>query len=153
MKTLICFLLILSQYCFSQKPKPFKTCSKTVNYIVDDWELRKKFGMDLAIPDCNPTYAGGAEELMKFLKANSINESIHIFRASICFVVNCKGQIGNFQIVNSPDEDLVKQVFEVIKKMPQKWRPATSKDGKPVDSYQMLTVTVKSSKFLDVYYK
>lgn len=153
MKIFVCFFVILSQCCFAQNPKPFKTCSKNIHYAVDDWVLRKKAGMDLSIPLSNARYAGGAEALLNDFNAHSIDESIYTFRTAIYFVVNCKGQIGNFQIVDDVHDDLVNQVFEVVKKMPQKWKPAISKEGKAVDSYQVITLTVKSSKIIDVQYK
>ena len=154
MKTLLYFILILSQYCFSQKPKPFKTCSKTVNYSVDDWEFRKKVGMDLKIPDCNPSYAGGVEELHKYFKANSVSNS-YTYTSSISFVVNCKGKVGNYQIVNGKEDMGIyaEQVLEKVKKMPQRWKPAISKEDKPVDSYQILQFTIVKGKFRDVDYK
>ncbi|PWA05913.1 hypothetical protein [Flavobacterium psychrotolerans] len=155
MKTLLFFLVILSQYCIAQSPKPFETCRKTITYTVDDWVLRKKVGMDLTIPFSNPKFGGGVEELKKYFKANSLSNS-NTFRILIGFIVNCKGQIGDFQIVSDEIGDLVilsEQVLEIVKKMPRKWKPATSKEGKPVDSYQVIQFTIIKGKFRDVEYK
>ena len=150
-------LVILCQFCFAQSPKPFKTCGKTVTYTVDDWQLRKKVGMDLNIPVSNPIYVGGVKELMKYFKANSIDDSPYTFRTFIHFVVNCKGQIGDFQILldgkGNIKQELLDQVLYRSKKMPRKWKPAISKEGKAVDSYQMITLTIKGSKIIDVEYK
>jgi len=154
MKTLLFFLVIFSNYCFAQDLKPFKTCTKTVNYTVDDWVLRKKVGMDLNIPDCNPSYNGGVDELKNFFRANAIEDSIYLFRTAISFVVNCKGQIGDFQFLHEGKvESRQEQVLAVVKKMPRKWKPAISKEGNPVDSYQIIIITTKSSKIIDVEYK
>jgi len=155
MKILLFFSVILSQYCFAQTPKPFKTCSKTVNYTVDDWELRKKAGMDLSIPVVNPSYVGGVDELKKIFAANSIDDSPYIYRTFISFVVNCKGQIGNFQFMNDAKADkqqqqALNQILEIVKKMPRKWKPAISKEGNPVDSYQIIKLTIRGSKIIDV---
>ena len=151
---IIFFLLIFSQCAFAQTPKPFKTCSKTVNYTVDDYVLRKKVGMDLHIPVSNPSYFGGVNALKKIFAANPIDNSIYMFRTSICFVVNCKGQIGDFQfLVDGKVEERQKQVLDKVKKMSGIWKPAISKDGKPVDSYQVITLTTKGSEIIDVEYR
>jgi len=154
MKTLFFFLVIFSNYCLAQNQNPFKTCTNKVYYTVDDWVLRKKVGMDLNFPDCSPTYDGGVEELKKFFRANSIDDSIYLFRTAISFVVNCKGQVGNFQFLYEGKADSrQEQVLDLVKKMPRKWKPAISKEGKPVDSYQIIILTTKGSKIIDVEYK
>jgi hypothetical protein len=158
MKSLLCFFVILSQHCFAQNPKPFKTCNKTVDYTVDDWQLRKKVGMDLTIPVSNPSYIGGAEELKRFFKANSIDNSPYLFRTFIGFVVNCKGQLGNFQFIidkkgDEQREQALEQVLDIAKKMPLKWKPAISKEGKPIDSYQIIALTIRGSDIIEVEYK
>ena len=56
MKKLLFLLVFLSQYGFTQNPKPFVTCSKKILYTVDDLQLRKKVGLDLDFPLSNPTY-------------------------------------------------------------------------------------------------
>lgn len=153
MKIFLFFFVIFSQYCFAQSQKTFKPCSKTINYTVDDWMLRKKVGMDLTIPLSNPRYVGGVEELTKYFAANPINDSDYGFRTFIGFVVNCKGEVGNFQIVSEGRGDLREQVLEKVKKMPQKWKPAISKEGKPVDSYQIIILTLAKGKFTYVEYR
>lgn len=155
MKKILILLLLLSHYCFSQKAKPFKTCSKKIAYTVDDWKLRKKVEMDIAIPFSNPKFSGGAEELIKYFKANSLPNS-NIFRTLISFVVNCEGEVGSFQVLSDSKADKIvldEQVLAIVKKMPRKWKPATTKDGKPVDSYQVLQLTIQNGKFTDVQYK
>lgn len=142
--------VLFSQYCVAQSPKTFKTCSKTVSYTVDDWMLRKKVGMDLAIPLSNPKYEGGVEALTQYFSVRSIDDSDHAFRTFIGFVVNCKGETGDFQIVSEGKGDYRDQVMEVVKKMPARWKPATSKEGKPVDSYQIIILTVAKGKFTQV---
>ena len=154
MKIHLYTFLAISQLCIAQKPKPFKTCAKSITYTVDDWELRKKVGMDLTLPMTNPSYIGGNKELLKFFKANPIQDSDYIFRTFIYFVVNCKGELGDFKFLNYENADESrKQLFEIVKNMPWKWKPAMSKDGKPVDSYQIIKLTTKGGETIDVYYK
>ena len=120
MKATLFFLVIFSQYCFAQSSKPFKTCSKTINYTVDDWVLRKKVGMNLNIPLSNPRYKGGVKELTKYFAANPLNNSETLFRTFIGFVVNCKGQVGDFQILSDGKGELLtlsEQVLEIVKKI------------------------------------
>jgi len=152
MKIFFYLFLITSQIGFAQQSKPFKTCSKTVNYAVDDLVLRKKVGMDLKVPVSNPTYFGGTQALKSFFAANPIDDSIYIFRTLIGFVVNCKGEIGNMEIISDAKDDKVQQALTVAKKMPR-WKPAISEKGKPIDSYQVITLTVKGSQIIDVEYK
>ena len=125
--------------------------SKTVNYTVDDYVLRKKVGMHLNIPASNPSYFGGAEALKNYFAATSLTKR-EMFRIFIGFVVNCKGKVGNFQIVSEGRSDMHNEVFEIAKKM-QRWKPALSKQGKPVDSYQILTLTIYKENIIDAYYK
>jgi hypothetical protein len=155
MKKLLFLFVLLSQYGIAQTPKPFVTCSKKISYTVDDLQLRKKVGMDLIFPLSNPTYFGGEEALKKYFLTNPLNHS-KTFRILIGFAVNCKGQLGNFIIANEGEGELTtieSQILEIAKKMPQKWKPATSADGKPVDSYQVIQFTIVKGKFRDVYYK
>ena len=155
MKKLLFLFVLLSQYAIAQNPKPFVTCSKKISYTVDDLDLRKKVGMDLAFPLSNPTYFGGEEALKKYFLTNPLNHS-KTFITIIGFAVNCKGQIGNFLIASNGQGEMLtlsEQVLEIVKKMPQKWKPATSADGKPVDSYQVIQFTIVKGKFRDVYYK
>ncbi len=155
MKRSLYILLIISQLSIAQKQKTFKTCAKSVVYTVDDWELRKKVGMDLKLPLSNPEYIGGSEELMKFFKGNPIDDSNYTFRTFIYFVINCKGELGDVKLLNSENADTGRrqQLLEIAKHMPRKWKPAISKEGKPVDSYQIIKLSTAGSKTTDVYYK
>ena len=155
MKKLLFIFVLLSQYGFAQNPKPFETCSKKISYTVDDLNLRKKVGMDLVFPLSNPTYLGGEEALKKYFLTNPLNTS-KTFRTLIGFAVNCKGKLGNFLIASNGEGELLtlsEQVLEIVKKMPRKWKPATSINGKSVDSYQVIQFTIVNGKFRDVYYK
>jgi hypothetical protein len=155
MKKILFLFVLLSQYAIAQNPKPFVTCSKKISYTVDDLDLRKKVGMDLTFPLSNPTYFGGEEALKKYFLTNPLNHS-KTFRTLIGFAVNCKGQLGNFLIASHGEGEIdlySKQVLEIVKKMPRKWKAATSEDGKPIDSYQVIQFTIVNGKFRDVYYK
>ena len=154
MKITLFIFLTISQLSIAQKQKTFKTCAKNVTYTVDDWELRKKVGMDLELPSSNPEYIGGTKELTKFFNGNQIEDSNYAFRTFIYFVINCKGELGEFKLLNGEDSDVSrKQLLEIAKKMPRKWKPAVSKEGKPVDSYQIIKLTNTGSKVTDVQYK
>ena len=154
MKITLFIFLIISQLGIAQKQKTFKTCANKITYTVDDWELRKKVGMDLNLPASNPEYIGGTKELTKFFNGNQIEDSNYVFRTFIYFVINCKGELGDFKLLKGEDLDVSrKQLLEIAKKMPRKWKPAVSKEGKPVDSYQIIKLTNAGSKITDVQYK
>jgi hypothetical protein len=131
------------------------TCSQTM-YSVDDFLVKEKFG-DNTKPTTNPTFTGGLDELKKHFVANPLTDkkaAKMVFRVSIAFIVTCDAKAGNFIIITKGKGDLERyanQVLAIVNRMPQNWQPATI-DGKPVDSYQVLSFTVESGKLDNVSY-
>lgn len=155
MKKHLFFILIFSQVSLAQEPKPFKTCNKIVNYTVDDLDLRKNVGLNLAFPHTNSYYTGGTEMLKKYFLSKT-PKLTGTFRTLISFVVNCKGQVGNFEVVlknEGVSPTFTNEILEIAKKMPPKWKAATSKEGNPVDSYQVLQFTIVGGRVRDINYK
>lgn len=121
-------------------------CDKENIYSVDDILLKGKVGQ-FKKADINPKYSGGVEKLKSFFSNNKLTDNRAngiVFRVSIGFVVNCKGEAGNFHIITEGKgnlRELAQQVLEKVKIVPDKWVPATV-DSQNVDSYQVLSFTV-----------
>jgi len=120
--------------------------SKNVYSVDKEFLLREKVG-ELPIADNNPEFEGGIEALKSYFAENPLTDTKVkdlVFRVSIGFVVNCKGETGNFQILTKGKGELetfANQVLERVNNMPQNWKPA-KKNGEVVDCYQVLSFTV-----------
>lgn len=132
-------------------------CNEKNIYSVHDDLLNDKV-QSLPKPDTNPQYAGGLDKLKKYFEDNPLTDTKalnKIFRVHISFIVNCRGEAGNYQIISVGQgelETLANQVLEVVNNMPQDWRPALKND-KTVDSYQTLSFTVVSGRLGKVSYR
>ena len=120
--------------------------SKNVYSVDKEFLLKEKVG-ELPIADNNPEFEGGIEALKSYFAENPLTDNKAkelVFRVSIGFVVNCRGEAGDFQILTKGKGDLetfANQVLERVNSMPQNWKPA-KKNGKVVDCYQVLSFTV-----------
>ena len=80
-------------------------------------------------------------------------------RFMIGFGLNCNGVANHFWMTDLRNElvmDWGETIFEVIQQIPQQWQPAkwTSTDSVssiPVDSYQVLDVTIQGGKFIRAF--
>jgi hypothetical protein len=119
---------------------------KNVCSVDREFLLKEKVG-ELPLAGTNPEFEGGIEALESYFADNPLTDDKAkelVFRVSIGFVVNCKGEAGNFQILTRGKGELetfANQVLERVNNMPQNWKPAT-KNGKTVDCYQVLSFTV-----------
>lgn len=133
-------------------------CDKDNLYSVDDFLLKEAFGNNYSKPDKNPTFNGGIEKLKQYFAQNSLTDKRaqnNIFRVSIGFMVNCNGQIGDFQIITKGKGDLKElsnQVLDIVNKMPNDWKPA-EKNGQQVDCYQILNFSVMQGGLDKVTYR
>jgi hypothetical protein len=133
-------------------------CDKANLFSVDDFLLKEAFGSNYSNPDKNPSFNGGIEKLKQYYAQNPLTDKRaqnNIFRVSIGFMVNCNGQIGNFQIVTKGKGDLkelANQVLDIVNKMPNDWIPA-DKNGQKVDCYQILNFSVMQGSLDKVTYR
>ena len=120
--------------------------------------LKSQVGQNLVKSDINPLFKGGLDELKKYFTLHALTDTRAkeiVFRVHIGFLVNCKGQAGNFQIISKGKghlQDLAQQVLTIVKDMPQNWQPATA-DNKTVDSYQILSFTIAGGALDKVSYR
>lgn len=132
-------------------------CDFSNLYSVNDILLKQKLG-DQQLPEQNPKYEGGLEGLRSFFGKNNLADNRAqsiVFRVHIGFVVNCRGEAGNFEIISEGKgdlKDLGEQVLKVAKQIPGKWTPASTK-GNNVDCNQVLSFTVASGKLDKVTYR
>lgn len=133
-------------------------CDKDNVFSVDDFLLKDAIGSNYSKPDKNPSFNGGIEKLKEYFVLNPLTDKRAqniIVRVSIGFIVNCNGQIGNFQIVTKGKgelKELANQVLEIVNEMPVDWIPA-EKDGQKVDCYQILNFTVMQGSLEKVTYR
>ena len=97
-----------------------------------------------------PQYPGGIKALLAFLKKN-INSPADVeegedVSVKIKFVVNYRGSVESFNIVQSGGDAFDKEVIRVLKKMPL-WIPGKS-NGENVSVYYVVPV-----KFTNEFYK
>ena len=131
-------------------------CLQTI-YSVYDFLLKEKIG-EKSQPTTNPTFTNGIDELKNYFTDNPLtDEKVQqsIFRVAISFIVDCKGEAGNFEIITKGKGDMAtyaNQVLAVVNSMPQKWQAATV-EGKPVDCYQVLSFMVMNGRLDKVSYR
>lgn len=131
--------------------------NKELYAVAKEFLLKEKIG-EKPEPDTNPYFDGGIEELIQFFAKNELTDQRAkdlMFSVVIAFVVDCNGKAGNFAIISKGKglgETLANQVLEKVNKMPQNWKPAT-KNGKTVDSYQVLYFSIDDGKFAKVSYR
>lgn len=133
-------------------------CDNKNIYSVDKETLLKEKVGELPIADTNPEFEGGIEALKKYFSENPLTSDRAkelIFRVAIGFVVNCKGEAGNFQIITKGKgelETLANQVLEIVNNMPQNWKSAKKK-GEAIDCYQVLSFNVSGGQLDKVLYR
>jgi len=133
-------------------------CDSKNVYSVDKESLLKDKVGELPFADNNPEFEGGIEALKNYFAEHPLTNSRAkdlIFRVAIGFVVNCKGEAGNFQIITRGQGELetfANQVLEIVNNMPQNWKPAKKK-GEAVDCYQVLSFTVSGGQLDKVSYR
>lgn len=136
----------------------FSFCNPAAVFSVVDNQLESVVGK-CKKPKTSPAYDGGIEDVRLFLLAHPLTDSRasdRLFRVRIGFAVNCKGEVGQWQILNKNRGELNEfacMVLETVKTMPQKWSPATDKKGNAVDCWQILELTVSSGTLINPSYK
>jgi protein TonB len=93
-----------------------------------------------------PQFPGGDAALMKYISSNLNYPPVAAEngiqgRVILRFVVSKTGEIGNIQVLRSPDPSLEKEAIRVVKSMPQ-WVPG-KQNGVSVPVYFTLPVTFR----------
>lgn len=133
-------------------------CNEEIQYAVEKEGLLTDRIGEKPEPDENPGFLAGSLALEHYFSQHPLTDKRAknaTFRVVIAFVVDCKGNAGNFMIISKGKgvaETLANQVLERVNEMPQKWTPAL-KHGRPVDCYQVLSFTVSDGKLDKVLYR
>lgn len=129
-------------------------CNGRQLYSVDESLLRENTG-ELPKPDSSPAFKDGEEVLKQYFTDHPLSDERAqnaVFRVIIGFLVDCKGQPGNYRIISRGKgllETLANQVLERVNKMPRNWEPA-QKDGQAVDCFQSVSFTIRNGEFVTV---
>jgi hypothetical protein len=151
----VSFFFFLTIQLYAQRESVI--CDSNKVYSVENELLKEKVGK-FPFADNNPEFEGGIEVLKRYFAENSLKDDRAkdlLFRVSIGFIVNCKGEASGFQIITRGKgelEILANQVLEIVKNMPQNWNPAKKK-RKIVDCYQVLSFTIQGGQLDRVSYK
>ena len=133
-------------------------CNEEKQYAVGSEHLLEEEIGEKKEPKTTPTFKGGIDELRKYFAQNPLTDERakeSIFRVKIAFVVDCKGNAGNYKLITKGKgllETFANQILEIVNKMPNEWIPAT-KNGDNVDCYQVLSFSVWDGKLDKVSYR
>ena len=136
----------------------FTVCDKDNVFSVEDKQLWNFVGK-LKTPKKNPTYTDDIGKLRTWLQNKPLTDERakeRLFRVRIGFLVNCKGEAGQWQILNRGKGELnefAEMVLDIVKELPQRWVAAEDKKGNKVDCWQLLEFTVSNGTFINVNYK
>lgn len=104
-------------------------------------------------------YLGEKDAMLNFFKNHSLQDTTINGRYMIGFGLNCNGIADHFWVTDLRDSFVIENVeaiLEVVRQLPQQWKPAKyapeeGAEAEPVDSYQVLDVTIKNGKFTSAY--
>jgi len=136
----------------------FQTCHGDTLYAVDDSQLAEAVG-EYKQPKKNPVYEGGKNAIRNyFLNRPVPDERVkdRLFRVRVAFLVNCNGEVGQWQIISKGKGELYELaniVFEQVRTLPNKWQPAEDRKGNKLDCWQILEFTVSNGILTNANYK
>lgn len=151
MKNLYFFLFLFSlAFVSAQQSAPFAACNPKAVCAVDDFMLAQAKGK-MTLPDVKPEYETGNTGLMAYFAENEYPSS-QPFTVSIGFLINCKAQAGNHQILTKhsvENQFLAELILAQVKEIPSKWMPGKIK-GRFVDCYEVIQIMIQDGKVVKV---
>jgi hypothetical protein len=136
----------------------FTICDSKNVWSVEDKLLAEAIG-NYKKPKKGPTYKGDKATMRSWFLTHPLTDErakSRLFRVHIAFMVNCKGEVGQWQVISKGKGELFEfanMVLDLVKTMPQNWIPATDKKGNPVDCWQKLEFTVSNGVLTNADYK
>lgn len=136
----------------------FSPCNQSLIYSVDDKQLAEAVG-DFKHPKKNPAYQGDKSAFRNWFLNNPLTDERaknRLFRVRLAFLVNCKGEVGQWQVISKGKGELhefANIVLQLVKTMPHNWNPATDRKGNPVDCWQIMEFTVSNGILTNGNYK
>ncbi len=152
MKFLFSALFFIHFVCiFAQSPETITACNPNGIFAVDDSALSQVKGT-LPLPDVNPEYYAGIQELFSHFRANEYSLNPQPFTVKIGVLVNCRVQAGNYEILTKHSKETqatANTILEQVAKWATVWRPGKS-HGRFVDCYQVVEVLIQDGKVVKV---
>lgn len=145
----LAFLFSLS-FAVAQQATPFAACNPKAVCAVDDFMLTQAKGK-MTLPDVKPEYETGNTGLLAYFAENEYPSS-QPFTVSIGFLINCKAQAGNYQILTKhsvENQFLAELILAQVKEIPSKWMPGKVKN-RFVDCYEVLQIMIQEGKVVKV---
>lgn len=136
----------------------FNPCNSAAVFSVDDKQLAEVVG-NFKSPKKNPEYVGGKSDFRNWFLKNPLTDERakdRLFRVRLAFMVNCKGEVGQWQVISKGKGELFEFaniVLELVKTMPHNWSPATDRKGNPVDCWQIMEFTVSNGVLTNGNYR
>ena len=136
----------------------FSPCNPDAVYSVDDKQLAEAVG-SYRQPKKSPSYQGGLSTFRNWFLKNPLTDERaknRLFRVRLAFMVNCKGEVGQWQVISKGKGELYEFaniVLDLVKTMPHNWDPATDRKGNPVDCWQIMEFTVSDGILTNANYK
>lgn len=140
--------------------------SRTSHFCNPDQVCCTKFGLWLPVdikklPTVteNAAYLEEENSMLEFLSQHPLNDTTINGRFMIGFGLNCNGQADHFWMTDLRNEGVIdwgESILEAIRQLPPYWQPAkyASHEGElpiPIDSYQVIDVTIQDGKFTNAY--
>lgn len=151
MKYLFSFIfLFLFSFVSAQQTVSFSACNPKAICAVDDFMLAQAKGK-MTLPDVKPEYETGNTGLLAHFSENEYPSS-QPFTVSIGFLINCKAQAGNYQILtkhSAENQFLAELILAQVQEIPSKWMPGKAK-GRFVDCYEVLQIMIQEGKVVKV---
>lgn len=144
---------------FSQENNTFTICNNNSIFAVDNYLLETIISEKSKEPKKSPEFSeNGVTDIKNIFEKKSLatdDADNTVFRSHIAFIVNCKGEVGNFQILSKNENNihlLEEKLLLIVKANLTTWIPAVYK-GENVDCYQVLVFTVLNGNITNVFYK
>lgn len=104
-------------------------------------------------------FLGEKDAMLHFLQQHPLSDTTINGRFFIGFGLNRNGVADHFWMTDLRDSEVIdwgETILQAIRQLPQQWQPAryAEKEGEeaqPVDSYQVLDVTISNGKFTSAY--
>jgi hypothetical protein len=126
----------------------FQLCNSSKIYAVNDYLYGNSYFKDYEKLNNSPRAVGGKDSLAAYFDRSvklAGDETQIVARYHIIFIVNCKGDVGRFEL-KSKEFPGYNKIMEACKHMP-KWLPA-KKANNNVDCYVRLGFTNRVGKLI-----
>lgn len=127
-------------------------CTRFGNWLPLDIKKLPKVSEDAA-------YLGEKDAMLQFLQQHPLGDTTINGRFFIGFGLNCNGVADHFWMTDLRDSEVIdwgESILQVVRQLPQQWQPAKyaeneGVEAQPVDSYQVLDVTISNGQFIKAY--